>query len=34
MCSGVLSDMYGRHWVGAEVVGIVTDQVPFGRKSR
>ena len=34
MCSGVLSDMYGRHWVGAEVVGIVTDQVPFGRKSQ
>ena len=34
MCSGVLSDMYGGHWVGVEVIGIVTDQVPFDRKSQ
>ena len=33
MCGGVLSDMYGRHLVGAEVIGIVIGQVPFGRKS-
>ena len=29
MYSGVLSDMYGGHWVGAEVIGMVMDQVPF-----
>ena len=34
MCSGVLSDMYGGHWVGVEVVRIVIGQVPFGGKSQ
>ena len=34
MCSGVLSDMYGRHWVGAKDVRIVIGQVPFNEKSQ